>query len=84
MRGREIENTNALGDFLYLDADHRYIIARGKFRGAYADTIPRGYIRNFILKTCRDELTNKELELFTGWSQKEEPLCPNALTAPQT
>jgi len=82
-RGRqELSPHRALGDYLQRFPDGRYIILRGKYKGAYADTVPRGYIRKFILTKCIDDLTPSELELFTHYGRKDEPMTAETPTLP--
>lgn len=74
MKGREeLEGcTRPLGDYLVELPGGRHLILRGKFKGSYADTIPRGYIRNFLLKKCQDNMTDEEIRLFEQFGRKDE------------
>ncbi|MHC4620544.1 MAG: hypothetical protein ACYTEQ_22580 [Planctomycetota bacterium] len=62
----------SLGSYLQQFPGGRCIVLRGKYKGAYADTIPRGYIRKFILVKWRDDLTPAELALFEEWGKTDE------------
>ena len=62
-RGCEEIDTFPEGTFLR-QCGSRFIMLFGKYSGAYADTIPRGYIRNYILKKYEDDLTDTEQAVF--------------------
>jgi len=68
----EISGYQQIGDYLQEVEGGRHIILRGKFKGGYLDTIPRGYIRKFILKKWIDGMTEEELELFEKYGKKDE------------
>jgi len=72
MKGREYSEGQPLGDFL-----QKYpggvLLLRGKFAGQYLHSVPRGYVRKYILVNWIDDMTPRELELFTLHGQKEEP-----------
>lgn len=73
-KGREEMNDaqpHAIGDYVQRVAGGRYIVLRGKFKGGYLDTIPRGYVRNFLLKTCREDMTPLEIELCEAYAGEE-------------
>lgn len=64
MKGREeLTGDRPLGDYLLQREDGRIIILRGKFRGAFFDTVPAGYIGRFLLAKCRDDMNPREIEL---------------------
>lgn len=64
MKGREeLEGPRPLGDYLTETKSGRAVLLRGKFRGAYIDTVPAGYIGRFLLVKCREDMTPKEIEL---------------------
>ena len=64
MKGREeLTGPRPLGNWLLQHEDGRVTILRGKFAGAYFNTVPAGYIGRFLLQKCRDELNPRELEL---------------------
>jgi hypothetical protein len=60
----EMTSSSLLGEYLQESIDGRHILLRGKYRGAFLDTIPKGYIRKFVLVKLIDDLTEKEHELF--------------------
>ena len=51
----------------------RYVILKGKYRGSFVDTIPRGYIRKVVLDKW--DLTDDERAIFEyhGVEAKKEP-----------
>jgi hypothetical protein len=55
-----------LGEYLQESINGRHLLLRGKYRGAFLDTIPKGYIRRFVLVKLVDELTEREQELFAA------------------
>lgn len=64
MKGREeLTGPRPLGDYLTETRDNRVVLLRGKFKGAYLDTVPAGYIGRFLLVKCRGDMTPKEIEL---------------------
>jgi len=72
-RGLEELGDAALqGGYLQRLPTGRCIVLRGKYRGAFADTVPRGYIRKFVLVKWRDNLNPAELALFEEWGRKDE------------
>lgn len=60
-----------IGDYIQRTSGGRFIVLRGKFRGGYLDTIPRGYVRNFLLKTCREDMTPHEIKLCEAYAGEE-------------
>ena len=73
MKGREeMAGRRHLGDYLQELPNGRCIILRGKFRGSYADSIPRGYIRKFILEKWVDGMTPDEQAIFEELGRKDE------------
>lgn len=70
--GIEIDDDELVfGDYLHPTPDGRYTLLRGRYRGAFVDTVPRGYIRNFILEKCIEDLTRKERQLFELYGKKD-------------
>lgn len=59
----ELEDWRPQGDYLKEDASGRHILLRGKYQGAYLDTVPKGYVGRFLLQTCRDDMTPQEVAL---------------------
>lgn len=73
-KGREEMNDAgpaAMGDYIQRMANGRYILLRGRFKGGYLDTVPSGYIRNFLLKTCKEDMTPTETELCEKYAGDE-------------
>lgn len=68
----ELADAPLLGSYLQRVPGGRYIVLRGKYKSAFADTLPRGYVRKFILVKWRDDMTPAELKLFEKWGHKEE------------
>ena len=68
MRGVEHTYPLALGEFLQDNGDGTYTALRGKFQGPLTK-VPRGYVRNFILKKW--DLTNQEHRVLTRYSVKD-------------
>lgn len=58
-----------LGEYLAFSAG-RYILLRGKYRGAFLDTVPRGYLRNYVLNKWRDSFNEEEEQLFEQYAKK--------------
>jgi hypothetical protein len=71
-KGREAFTTRLLGEYLQEEEDGQHTLLRGKWRSAYLSDVPRGYVRNFILKTWIDDMTEEERELFEARAKKEE------------
>jgi len=61
----------AMGDYIQRMPNSRYILLRGRFKGGYLDTVPSGYIRNFILKKCIEDMTPTEIELCEKYAGDE-------------
>jgi len=73
MKGREeMAGQRHLGDYLQELPNGRCIILRGKYRSSYADTVPRGYIRKFVLKKWVDGMTPDEQAIFEKLGRKDE------------
>jgi hypothetical protein len=72
-KGREPFTTRLLGQYLQEERDGRITLLRGKWASAYLHDVPRGYVRNYILKTWIDDMTEKERELFEQRTQEENP-----------
>lgn len=62
-KGREFTDPPVLGNYLHRMKDKRIVLLRGKFKGAYLDTIPVGYIGQFLLTQCRTDMTTEEIKL---------------------
>jgi hypothetical protein len=62
----EMTAGSLLGEYLQESINGRHLLLRGKYRGAFLDTIPKGYIRRFVLVKLVDELTEREQELFAA------------------
>ena len=71
-KGREPFTTRLLGEYLQEEEDGQLTLLRGKYRSCYLSDVPRGYVRNFILKTWIDDMTEEERELFEARVKKEE------------
>ncbi len=72
-KGREeLSGLAFRGDYLQQAPNGRYIILRGKYRGSYADTVPRGYVRKFVLVKWIDDLTEDEQAIFEKLGRKDE------------
>lgn len=72
----ELTPSTMLGAYLSESIDGRHILLRGKFRGAFLDTIPTGYIKRFVLVKLCDELTDRERELFEACIPEEHDARP--------
>ena len=72
----ELTSSTNLGAYLSESVDGRYILLRGKFRGAFLDTIPTGYIKRFVLVKLLEELTDRERELFEACVPEETDAGP--------
>lgn len=73
-KGREEMNDAgpaAIGDYIQRMANGRYTLLRGRFKGGYLDTVPSGYLRNFILKKCIEDMTPTEIELCEKYAGDE-------------
>ena len=69
MRGVECTYPQALGEFLQENENGTFLVLRGKFQGDLA-LVPRGYIRNFILKKW--DLTDTERRVFERFGTKDD------------
>lgn len=64
MKGREeLTGPRPLGDYLQETQEGRVVILRGKYKGAFFDTVPAGYIGRFLLQKCRTDMTPQEIKL---------------------
>jgi len=72
----ELTPSTTLGTYLSESVDGRHILLRGKYRGAFLDTIPTGYIKRFVLVKLLEELTDRERELFEACVPKENDARP--------
>ena len=70
-KGREPFTTYRLGEFLQEEEDGRITLLRGKWSSCYLEDVPRGYVRNYILKTWTDDMTEEEKELFEQRTQED-------------
>lgn len=52
-----------LGDYL-APIDGQLVLLRGKYTGTPLDKVPRGYVREYILKRWDESLTEEEREAF--------------------
>lgn len=72
-KGREAFTTRILGNYLQEEEDGQLTILRGKYASCYLQDVPRGYVRNYILKTWIDDMTEEERELFEKRTQEARP-----------
>jgi hypothetical protein len=68
----EFEGPRDLGVFLMEIPGGRHIMLRGKFRGGYLDTIPRGYLRKYVLQKWIEDMSEEERTLFEKYGRKED------------
>lgn len=70
-RNEELSYPRALGSYVQqLSPEGRCIILIGKYKGSFLDTVPKGYVRSFILKKW--ELTPLEQKLFEVYAVRTE------------
>lgn len=72
-RGREPFTTRLLGEYLQEEEDGRITLLRGKWASCYLEDVPRGYVRNYILKAWVDDMTDEERELFEQRIKESNP-----------
>jgi hypothetical protein len=72
-KGREPFTTRLLGEYLQEEEDGRITLLRGKWASCYLADVPRGYVRNYILKTWTADMTEEERELFEQRTQEKNP-----------
>jgi hypothetical protein len=72
-RGREPFTTRLLGQYLQEEEDGRVTLLRGKWASCYLEDVPRGYVRNYILKAWVDDMSEEERELFEQRTQEKNP-----------
>lgn len=70
-KGREPFTTRLLGEYLQEEENGQLTLLRGKYRSCFLSDVPRGYIRNYILKTWTDDMTEEERELFEQRTQED-------------
>lgn len=70
---------HALGDYLMF-SEGQYILLRGKFKGRPLGQVPRGYIREYILKTWQETLSEEEAQLFKQFAEKGSHESPGTGT----
>ena len=70
-KGREPFTTRLLGQYLQEESDGRLTLLRGKWASAFLSDVPRGYVRNYILKAWVEDMTEEEKELFEQRTQQE-------------
>lgn len=58
----ELDDMRPLGDYLQRFPNGRCILLRGKFKGAYVDTVPTGYLEKFVLEKW--DLTEAERDII--------------------
>lgn len=63
-KGREPFTTRLLGQYLQEEEDGRITLLRGKWASCFLSDVPRGYVRNYILKAWVDDMSEEEQELF--------------------
>jgi hypothetical protein len=65
VKGREDTGQPVLlGDYLQRNPEGEYVLLRGKYASCFLHDVPRGYVRNYILRTWKDGMTEEEQELF--------------------
>lgn len=69
--GREPFTTRLLGNYLQEEEDGQITILRGKYASCFLDDVPRGYVRNYILKNWTEDMSEEERELFEARTMKE-------------
>lgn len=72
-KGRESFTTRLLGQYLQEEEDGRITLLRGKWASCFLSDVPRGYVRNYILKTWVDDMSEEERELFEQRIQENNP-----------
>jgi hypothetical protein len=72
----ELTTSTQLGSYLAESVADRYVVLRGRYRGTFLDTIPKGYIKRFVLVKLLDELTDRERELFEACVPEESDAGP--------
>lgn len=70
-KGREPFTTRLLGVYLQEEEDGQLTLLRGKYASCYLTDVPRGYVRNYILKSWTEDMTEEERELFEARAKKE-------------
>lgn len=70
--GREPFTTRLLGNYLQEEADGQLTLLRGKWTSCFLSDVPRGYVRNYILRNWVEDMTEEERELFEARAKKEE------------
>lgn len=71
-KGREPFTTRTLGEYLQEEEDGRITLLRGKWSSCFLEDVPRGYVREYVLKQWLDDMTDEEKELFTQRTQQEK------------
>jgi hypothetical protein len=71
-KGREPFSTRLLGNYLQEEEDGQLTLLRGKYSSCFLSDVPRGYVRNFIMKTWTDDMTEEEHELFAARAKKDD------------
>lgn len=67
-KGREFTAPPLLGNYLHKAKDNRVTLLRGKYKGAYLDTVPVGYVGQFLLTQCREDMTTEEIKLCEAYA----------------
>ena len=80
---QELTGPRQLGDYLLKTDDGRHTVLRGKYKGAFIDEIPGGYIRHYILLKWADSMNPAEQQLFEQYGKKEEPMPDENQTKPE-
>jgi hypothetical protein len=70
-KGREPFTTRLLGEYLQEEEDGQLTLLRGKYSSCFLTDVPRGYVRNYILKTWTDDMNEEERGLFEARAKKE-------------
>lgn len=70
---------HALGDYLMFSDGH-YVLLRGKYRGTPLDKVPRGYVREYILKAWKETLSEEEEQILAQYGTKPDSGGQEAVT----
>lgn len=72
-KGREAFTTRLLGEYLQEEEDGRVTLLRGRWSSCFLSDVPRGYVRNYILKHWTEDMTEEERELFEQRVREDQP-----------